>query len=202
MRMTKPYVIIILAIFGCNQSSSTKNITQDRIPEPDLIERLEGQKMNIDSTRMSKNLFAKVYAKTPGSPQPIQVVDLQWPEDIEEVYNIWYNLDSQIVCIGAYPFSLSGDWDIGLTHYFENDGSTFAFERNTSFYNSMCTDDLAIEQIVLYYHNTSIVDSVYYLSDINGNSLVNDSCEFPYNYPYHAYPNTNDLLKSLGFSGR
>lgn len=201
MLLNKLLPIFVLLVVGCGRTAK-KHDAQDRIPEPDIVLRLEGQKTEIDSNRMTKNLMARIYAKVKDDPSPVEILDLKWPEHIDEVYNVWYGLDTQIVCVGAYPYSQSGDWDLGLTHYFDEAGKTFAFERNTSFYNSMCTDELAIEQIVSYYYNDAQVDSVYVLTDLKGNTLVKDSCQFPYDFPYRVYTNSHDLLKNLGISSQ
>ena len=201
MALNKLIPIVALFVIGCGQPTK-KPVEQDRIPEPDVLIRLEGQKAMIDSSRMKKNLLTKVYARVHDQPTPVEVRDLKWPKDIDEVYNIWYTPDTQIVCFGAYPFSQTGDWDMGLTHYFDSTGNTFAFERTTSFYNSLCTDDLAIEQIVTYYHNEAMVDSVYVFTDVKGNSLESDSCEFPYDFPYRIYTNANDVLRNVGITAR
>lgn len=188
---------ILAFLVGCKQSSSTKT---DRVilPEPDIKIRLHGQKSHNDSNRMSSLFKAKVYAKEPSTKTPIEVVDLQWPNAVDEVYNVWYNQNNNIVCIGAYPYSQTGDWDLGFTHYFDTSGATFAFERNTSFYNSLCTDDLAIEQIVTYYAHDKLIDSTYVLKDVKGNDLDSDSCEFPYDFPYRIYTNVSDVLMAVG----
>lgn len=188
-----------MALFvGCKQNSST-NAPRELVPEPDIRERLSGQKAFIDSNRMSSLFKAKIYAKEPTAETPTEVINLKWPGVIDEVYNVWYTQSNHIVCIGAYPYSQSGDWDLGFTHYFDtSSGGTFAFERNTSFYNSMCTDDLAIEQIVTYYANDRLVDSTYVFTDVKGNNLTSDSCEFPYDFPYRVYTNVSDLLKAVG----
>ncbi|MFT5512408.1 MAG: hypothetical protein ACI8SE_000806 [Bacteroidia bacterium] len=190
---------MILVTLGCN-TSTKKSTKTDRIPEPDMLLRLAGQKAEIDSNRMTKNLMAKIFAMIPEVQKPIEVLDLQWPKEIDEVYNIWYSSDTQIVCVGAYPFSESGDWDLGLTHYFDKDGNTFAFERNTSFYNSLCTDELAIEQIVMYYAGGEMVDSVYVFKDLKGNDLDQDSCSFPYDFPYRVYTNQQDVMRAVGLT--
>jgi len=188
---------LVVVLIGC-KPTKTKNQQREIVPEPDRLEMLKAQKATIDSQRMTKALTAKIYAKQPNEKAPNEVVDLKWPKEIDEVYNVWYNGEHQIVCVGAYPFSHTGDWNLGFTHYFDAFGNTFAFERNTSFYNSICTDDLAIEQIVMYYANDKMVDSTYVLTDVKGNQLLQDSCEFPYDFPYRVYTHVDDVLKAVG----
>lgn len=196
MRFDKIFAIGCLCLLGCG--GTTNNDNEDRLPEPDIRDRLTYEKSLIDSSRMARQLDVRVYARVQDNPTPMEVRDLKWPENLDEVYNLWLNKDSQIVCFGAYPVSQSGDWDMGLTHYFDQNGQTFAFERNTSFYNSLCTDDLAIEQIVTYYYKDAKLDSIYTFTDVKGNQLEPDSCAFPYDFPYRIYTNVDDVLKSVG----
>ncbi|MFT5725045.1 MAG: hypothetical protein ACI9JN_002168 [Bacteroidia bacterium] len=197
MRIINVLAVCCFCLYSCG-SKSTTDKTTDRIFETDIKVRLAAHKAYVDSSRMTKALVAKIYAKIPDVKQPIEVVDLKWPEAIDEVYNIWFNHSDEIVCVGTYPFSPTGDWDMGFTHYFDQKGDVYAFERNTSFYNSLCTDGLAIEQIVTYYDQHTLIDSVYHFTDVKGNRLNQDSCEFPYNYPYKIAKNSTEVLYTLG----
>src|SRR5690606_579000 len=102
-----------------------------------------------------------------------------------------------IVATFESPSSESGDWNIVYTHYFDSEGKTFAFERQTYFYNSMCTEGLAHEIITNFYNNDfSVLDKKYQLTDEYGKNLHKDSCQFPYDYSYEISENSEDYLSA------
>ncbi len=181
-----------------NTSNQTKTDSRELVPEPDLNLRLHGEKNVIEKLIRLKELDITVWVQQIGVKSPTQVFNEQWPEGIETTFNLWTDSNNVLVCLGEYPYSESGDWSIALTHYFDQRGNTFAFECSTSFYNSICTDELAIEQIATFYNtNHQRIDSTYLLRDSNGATLARDSCQFPYEYPYDIYPTSQKLLSSI-----
>ncbi len=200
MRLILIAFITSLLLSCQSQSSSSSKTVEEKQPE-ESQDSLTVRKATIDNLRMTKYLVGKVYAKVPHVESPIEVLNLEWPNEIEEVYNIWLDTNKSIVCIGSYPYSPTGDWDLGLTHYFKPNGKTFAFEKLTSFYNSRCTEGLAIEQNLIYYNNDfHAIDSLYVLTDAKANPLEKDSCTFPYTFDYSVYGSHEKLLKVLKIS--
>jgi len=106
----------------------------------------------------------------------------------------------KIKLIGEFPYSESGDWNIGYAHYFENKGRTFSFERKTNFLNSICTDGVAYEIIVEFYNSDfNRVDRIYYLVDENNKELVKKDCTLNYDYPYKVSNNLKSYLKRINY---
>ncbi|MGI9545032.1 MAG: hypothetical protein ACR2MX_17355, partial [Cyclobacteriaceae bacterium] len=80
---------------------------------------------------------------------------------------------------------------------------TFAFARHTGFYNSLCTGDMAKEDIVDYYDaDFNRRDRTYELKDQQGGELEKDSCEFPYDYPYEVAPDLKTYLTRIKYPDR
>ena len=126
------YILIIFIFVSCQQKSETKKITNDLqtdikkdkvnrstelLPEPDIIERLKGQKKIIDTLQSQNKLTLEVLVKEPNKEKLTIVLNENWPETIETTYNIWKNENGNIILIGEFPFSQSGDWYIEYTVY-------------------------------------------------------------------------------------
>ena len=116
-------------------------------------------------------------------------------DNVETTFNILKDSLGQIITASEFPFSESGDWNIILTHYFDKDGKTFAFERQTNFFNSMCTDGVAFEtQTEFYNSDFQLIDRMYKLVDEKNKILQKDSCQFPYNYEYKVSADIDKYL--------
>ena len=123
-----------------------------------------------------------------------------FPEEVEKTFNIWRDANGKIVFVGEYPFSESGDWYIEYKHYFNDTGETFAFERRTNFFNSICTEDVAYEVITDFYDvDFRKLHQVYSLTDLQGDSLNKEECEFHYDYPYKVSPSLEAYLKRIQY---
>ena len=191
-------VVLALFVHGCSSSSNHQSTSRELLPEPDRLERIHGEKHNLDNRISAEELTLEVYAKTEEGLRKVDIRDLNWPEETTAALNLWRDSTNGLVCLAESPGSQSGDWSIGMTHYFDKKGSTFAYERATSFFNSICTDEVAVETISLYYHNGSLIDSTYTLTDTKGGALERDSCQFPYDYPYEVFSDTSKLLRAVG----
>lgn len=206
----KKLIIMLLAIgfFSCKNETKTTSSdyesdtveeTKNRVtefPEPDIVLRLRAQKGRIDELLNTKSLSIEVFVKQRNDSKIIKIVDSKFPDSVETTYNVWTDSLDHIRLIGEFPFSESGDWAISYLHYFDTNDKTCAFERYTGFYNSICTDNLAHENIVDYYdRDFNRVNRDYWLKDSKGNALVKDSCMFNYDYPYEVESTLNNYIE-------
>lgn len=212
--MIKNILIICAAIclFSCSNSADTKQISSDIksdmkneqvnrstefLPEPDIKQRLELQRIQMDSLVSRRELDLEVLVKEPDKEDLTLVVNEEWPRRVETSFNVWKNPEGVIKVIGEYPFSESGDWSIGYVHYFDKVGRTYSFMRNTNFFNSECTEGLASEEIIEYYNKDfNRVDREYSLTDARGEKLDKNDCTLTYDYPYDVSKSVEDFLKS------
>ncbi|MDR2840333.1 MAG: hypothetical protein LBV75_03565, partial [Paludibacter sp.] len=126
----------------------------------------------------SKDKDIAVFAKLYDKDVPIEIKNGNFPEDVATSYNILYDNTEQIIKVIEFPFSESGDWFISLTHYFDKDGKTFAFERKCNFFNA---EGIAYEtQTEFFNGDFKPISTDYKLIDENGNTLQKDDCDFPY----------------------
>ena len=200
MKRYLPILLCSLYIISCASDADTHKVSSDLgvdkkeekvnrsielVPEPDILLRLKNQQAIIDSAISKKEFELKILVKEVGKAELTTVLNEVWPDNVEITFNVWKDAKGDIKQIGEYPFSESGDWFIGYVHYFDNLGKTFAFERSTNFFNSICTDDIAFEKIIEYYNRDfNRVDRFYSLTNSEGQKLNEEACTFTYDYPY------------------
>ena len=125
------YLLILFLFISCQGKSEKKKITRDLktelkedkinrksefISETDIYERLKGQKAEIDNLQSKDKLKLEVFVKESNKENLTLIINENWPEIIETTYNVWRNEKGNIVKIGEFPFSESGDWEIEYEH--------------------------------------------------------------------------------------
>lgn len=189
--------IFLACILGLNFIACSRNSSGSRmVPEPDITERLKAEKSAIDSFYFDNVSNGLVFAKLENVTEPVPVLSDSFPANTETGFIILKDSTGNIISTSEVPVSMSGDWYIVLTHYFDSKGKTFAFERQTNFFNSMCTDGVAYETSTEYYDpDFKLIHKEYSLLDEKEQPLQKDSCQFPYNLPYPISKNADDWLK-------
>jgi hypothetical protein len=158
--------ILVALITSCNSTGSKPNSISRLLPEQDIIERLKYQKGIIDTLFNQSKDRLIVMVKLVDKNDLVIVSNGNFPKNVELTFNILKDSLGQIITILEFPFCESGDWNIILTHYFDKDGNTFAFERQTNFFNSLCTDDVAYETKTEFYNaDFQLIDNEYKLVD-------------------------------------
>ncbi|MFN3793330.1 MAG: hypothetical protein ACK4RX_01600 [Chitinophagaceae bacterium] len=187
--------IFLGLISACNSNDSRISSTSRLLPEPNILERLKYQKTTIDTLFKHSKDKLIVLAKLVDKDELIQINNGNFPDNVETTFNILKDSLGQIITASEFPFSESGDWNIILTHYFDKDGKTFAFERQTNFFNSICTDGVAYEtQTEFYNSDFQLIDKMYKLVDQKNKTLQKDSCQFPYDYEYKVSADIDKYL--------
>lgn len=192
-------IIFVGLTSACNSTDSSKNSnsTSGLLPKPDIRERLKYQKATIDTLFNRRKEKIEVLAKLVDTDELVKVSNGNFPENIETTFNIIKDSLGQVITISEFPFSESGDWNIILTHYFDKDGKTFAFERQTNFFNSICTDGVAYETKTEFYNSDfQLIDKVYRLVDEKNNNLQKESCQFPYDYDYKVLVDIDNYIRT------
>ncbi|MDA3614340.1 hypothetical protein [Polluticaenibacter yanchengensis] len=195
------YILTILVglLSACNSTDDKTNTssTSRLLPEPDILERLKYQKTNIDALFNHSKDKLIVFAKLMDKDEPVQIKNGNFPDNVETTFNILKDSLGNIVTISEFPFNKSGDWNIIFTHYFDKDGKTFAFERQTNFFNSICTDGVAYETRTEFYNSDfQIIDKTYRLVDEKNCMIQKDSCQFPYDNEYKVLADIDIYLRT------
>ena len=189
---------LLTIILGLLSACNSKNTSTSRLlPEPDIIERLKYEKTEIDTLFKKGKGECLTFIKLTETGQPVLIKTDTLPEDAITTYYILKDSLSKVITISELPTSRSGDWFIVYTHYFDKTGKTFAFERQTNFFNSNCTDGVAYETKTEFYNSDfKIIDKFYKLVDEKNKPLNKDSCSHFYDYKYNVSPNVDNYLKS------
>ena len=195
------YILIIFfgLITGCNSTGNKTNLTPRLSHKHDILDRLKYQKQFIDAL-FNQNKDKLIFlAKLTDNDNLVLFMDGNFPENFEITFSILKDSLGQILTVSEFPFSESGDWYIVKTHYFDNEGKTFAFERQTNFFNSFCTEGVAFETKTEFYNNHfQLVDKTYRLVDEKNRTLQKDSCQFPYDHEYKISPDIDKYLQTSG----
>ncbi|GAB3244718.1 hypothetical protein GCM10027346_42610 [Hymenobacter seoulensis] len=118
------------------------------------------------------------------------------PATTAVVFRVLRNEQQRLLLASESPVSESGDWSLAYTHYFNQQGHTFAFKRETAFFNSGCTESAALETITRYYTASHReVHKTTTLVDDTGKRLNRATCVSPYDWPY-AYSKTSGAFLS------
>jgi len=190
------YLLIFLVGLICACNSRDRSRTSRLVPEPDIADRLQYQKVFIDTLFIRNRNNIEVLVKLSNKADLIPLKDMTLPDETETSFNILRDSLRRIVAIAESPYSQSGDWFLTLIHYFDKNGQTFAFERQTNFFNSGCTEEVAYETKTEYYDNDfKLIRREYKLVDEKGLDLNKDSCTFMYDYSYKVFPSVDKLLQ-------
>lgn len=198
-RLAYVLTIFVVLISACNSNDSrtSSSSTSRLLPEPGLLERLKYQKIIIDTFLNHSKDKLVVLAKLVDKDELIQIKNGNFPDNVETTFNILKDSLGELITASEFPFSESGDWNIILTHYFDKDGKTFAFERQTNFFNSICTDGIAYETRTEFYNSDfQVIEKMYRLVDEKNKTLQKDSCQFPYDYEYKVSADIDKYLQT------
>jgi len=191
-KLTYLLIIILGLLCACN----SKN-TSTSIPEPDLMERLRYEKSEIDTLIKNSKGECLTFIKLTETGTASLIETDSVPEEAITTYYIFKDSLGKAITISELPTSKSGDWFIVYTHYFDKTGKTFAFERQTNFFNSNCTDGVAYETKTVFYNSDfKIINKFYKLVDEKNKPLNKDSCSHFYDYKYNVSANIDNYLKT------
>lgn len=138
-----------------------------------------------------------VLVKITGKTELQMVIDENWAERIESTYNILKDSDGHIIYAFESPFSESGDWDLEIEHYFDTHGRLIAFEKRLAYFNSICTQGMAVEkQIDLYDNNYSVIRTIKTLTDADGNLLSEKDCVNNYDRNIDRYATVAEYVSA------
>jgi hypothetical protein len=115
-----------------------------------------------------------------------QIVENEnWPENIETTFNVLKNTSGQVIYIGEFPTSESGDWTLELKHFFIHEGETFSFEKKLIFFNNDCGDGVVVEKLTDFFtKDFKLILKLRQLRDGKGYGLTDhNNCSDPYQWP-------------------
>ena len=156
---------------------------------------LQSQKGLIDTFIQKNNVKAIMLAKITDKPGLIEFNGIDYPSYLEYTYYIFKDASGKIVKISESPYNENGEWTIFLSHYFNQQGNTYAFERLSTFFNIICSEGIATQtKSEFYTDNFQLIDKSYKFVDEYGKDLTKDSCQVPVNIEYTVIKNLNEYM--------
>jgi hypothetical protein len=175
-------LFLLLSISSCGQGT--------------LTDQLEREKLEIERQVTTDKDKLMILVKVKGQSDLKKVIDHNWPYDIETTYNILKSNRGQIIYLGEFPTSQSGDWTLGLKHYFGVNGKLIAFEKSLSYFNEDCTDGAVIETIIeLYDNDFKVIKTTKIQTDNKGKELKVKDCGHAYNWDIDKRGTVNELVQ-------
>jgi hypothetical protein len=191
MKYSILFIIFSISVYSCKPKTNST-------VQADSPESLKGKKDHIDSIFRLKNNNLTVLVKVPNKPGLVEVKNENWPEEVETTYNLLKDPSGNVILFLESPYSESGDWNITFAHYFDVDGKTFAFTRQTNYFNSICTEGVAYETVTEFYDKAFAKEKTdYKLVDTSGHVLDKSKCEFPYDQQYKVVKDREACLLKL-----
>ncbi|GCC50666.1 hypothetical protein SanaruYs_08840 [Chryseotalea sanaruensis] len=177
------YVLIILSL-----------LTTTSYGQGDLINQREKERLEIEKKSEVEKSKIIVLVKVKGQSELKIVINENWPRDIETTYNILKNEQGQIIYVGEFPISESGDWNLELMHYFSQNGQLIAFEKRLSYFNEECTDGAVDETVIeLYDSNFKVIKLTKKQTDNEGKELKVNYCEHGYDWTFEKRPTVKEF---------
>lgn len=175
-------LFLLLAISSCGQGTITDQRENERLQI--------AKQLTTDQDKLI------ILVKVKGQADLKRVNNQEWPDDIETTYNILKNQRGQIIYLGEFPTSQSGDWTLGLKHYFGDNGKLIAFEMRLSYFNEDCTDGAVVETIIeLYDNNFKVIKTTKTQTDNKGGELKVKDCGHAYNWTFDKRETVNELVQ-------
>lgn len=133
-------------------------------------------------------------AKISGRKNIVKVKGENWPDNLEYTYNILRDSTGRIIFIAQMPYSESGDWFISNAHYFDEQGNTYAFERQENVFNDEVKGGVVKHSISkLYGEGFKNVITINKVTDVHGKIIPKKVYDFPSD-KYVIYPNLANCL--------
>ena len=175
-------LFLLLSISSCGQGT--------------LTDQREKERLEIEKQITTDKNKLIIVVKVKGQTDLRRVINQNWPDDIETTYNIFKTQQGQIIYLGEFPTSESGDWTLGLKHYFGDNGKLIAFEKRLSYFNEDCTDGAVVETIIeLYDNNFKVIKATKTQTDNNGGKLKVKDCGHAYDWTFDKRGTINELVQ-------
>lgn len=173
-------IFLVVSFSSCenHQKEVHKENTKEMI-DVNSLDFLKQQKVEIDSfvSQNPKNLT--VLVKLIDKKKLLKVENEKYPEPeyIETTFDIVKDNQGKIIYACEIPESQSGDWYIAKSHYFDENGNTFAFEMQKNEFGSMCAEITYETQTEYFESNFKLIGNNYILKDEKGKNLKKEDCD-------------------------
>lgn len=187
MKNIKIFILLYILIFGAfTFICGTEN-----------IKNIEEYIESINELRSQDSLNLKIYVKLINNYTLVEIKDTKnWPDSIDYTLNIYFDAKGNPIIFGLYPYSESGDWDLNLEHYFDENENTIYFKYYLGFFNSICTEILREYKHFYFDKSFKLIHSKLEYYDIDNQPIDTSGCIFNYNFDFKYYKNYEEVLKN------
>lgn len=86
---------------------------------------------------------------------------------------------------------------MALTHFFDDKGQTFAFEKRLTFFNEDCGNGVVIETVTDFFTNSfKRIATLKQLTDGKGDAIIDhDNCSDPYGWTFDKRRSVSELME-------
>lgn len=185
MRKIVLLIIVSLLFFSCNFVGNKTNSS-------DILEELKLQKAKIDTLYKYHKYNVLTFVQLTENSLPFKI-DSTFDDDYFTVFTLQKDSSGKIISASEFPYIRSGDMYLVLTHYFNENGQTFAYEKQFNTFH--CLNGIGFETTTDYYNSDfQLINKEYKLIDENGKPISKDSCMLT-DYGFKVFPTINKYLK-------
>jgi hypothetical protein len=204
MKKVFSVLICVVVVFAtsCKNNQKETNATNAFVSneteqEINTLETLKQRKIEIDTFMSQNSKNITVLVKLIDQPNLFKVENDNFPEpyDIETTFNIVKNDNGKIIYACEIPQSQSGDWFVVLNYYFDDNGTTFAFEKQTNSFSSMCAEITYETKTEYFDENLKSIGNDYKLVGDKNKKLNKKDCDLM-DYKYKILSSANSFIKT------
>jgi len=173
--------------------------------ETEVAARSAGSRLVDESARVMITALAgadgrmRMYARVPGQAALVPVRDsTAWPDSVVSSFGVAADAEGRIVQVAEVVIGPGRDWENVYTHYFDAEGRTRAFVRESSFLDGCPGRGSRERTQSLFDARGRLLERRYTLSDLDGSPVDPAACRFQYRFPYRIRLSVDELRKEIG----
>jgi hypothetical protein len=194
-------LFILISIGGLFKQPKTLN-AYNVVAADDTAAKLKAKRVAADKYLKQHDKALLLYAKVEGKKYALKIKNEEWPEVVESSFNVLKDARGKIMMILEIPFSQSGDWSITYTHYFDDDGNTYAYKKNINVFDDVKGGVVYGTQINYYRANHKLLSQSKSIRDKYGKKVIDTGHISMYDswYKPTVYKNVEECLKGYGIA--
>lgn len=188
-------LVTLLFVTSCKNDQADTDIENNYMTKVDSLDMIKQQKIEIDSFVVQNPKNLTILVKRIDHSDLFQIENEKFPDDVETTFNLVKDKTGRIIYICEIPNSESGDWFVTLNHYFDENGKTFAFEKHTSSFASVCAEITYETKVEYFDSDFKSIGNDYKLVDDKKKKINPKDCDLM-DYPDKILPKVDDFLKT------
>lgn len=194
-------ILLMVALYTHAQHKTahkpaTHHTTLAAVKVDTALSHLTKERIRIDDYKYANKKQQTFLVKVQGSKKLRKATEGEWPENTEYIYSIVKDKQGRVIRVEQSPYSQSGDWYIGYTHYFDAKGHTFCFEKVETLFDESVKGGLVMLTTLQYYNAANkMVSEKTTLTDKNSRPLKRKISSFNFrDDKYVVYKTSGDCV--------